>query len=170
MISDKIIPAHILRLFIWEVLKLNTSMNAPVNGLIPILPIEDEPKVADSGKAYIIYGYSENESGNLDQIRRGVFSARIMAPTFGELVEISNVLGTTFESRDIATEAVNQWSSAYANGALTGIRFTKLITSYIEGGEASDTEGGPVDGVVNISYEYVTNLKTQLPAYTGLWS
>lgn len=168
MIDNKIVPAHILRLYIWEILKLNTSMTT-VNGLVPIVPIEDEPKLSDSGKAYIIYGYADSEANRNDHIRRGVFSARISAPTFAQIGQISNVIASAFESRDVATESVNLWSSQYPGGALIGIRFTELITTYVEGGEAPETEGGPVDAVVNISYRFITDLEVNRPVPNGLW-
>lgn len=182
MITNKIIPAYIIRLFLWEVLSLNEALSkidTPNGQLIPILPVEDEPRVADSKKAYIIYGYAESEAQRIEQERRGIFSARIWAPTFAQLVEITNLIASTFESSDFATEAVNRYSSNYAGGALVGIRFTHLKTTYIEGGEAAETEGGPVDGVVNISYNYVRSDKNasglpliRIPdtAKGGMWS
>lgn len=180
MITNKILPAHILRLYVWAVLDQETSMETiPVtmsNGataqLIPVLPIEDEPKVANSGKAYAIYGYAENDSRNLEQVREGVFSLRIIAPTFSQLGDISNAVARAFESSDVATEAVNNFSTDYTNSALVGIRFTHTKVTYVEGGEAGETEGGPMDGVVNIAYRYVNSLPIPVPntARGGLWS
>lgn len=169
MISSKYLPSHILRLFTWEVLKTNTSMTV-VNNVVPMLPIDDEPKVADSGKSYIIYGYSETDGSGPEQIRSGVISFRVIAGTSNELGQIINVIASTFESRDVATEAVNRWSSSFSGGALKGIRFTEVFTTYVEGGEAADTEGGRVDGVVNVTYRYVTDYKPTLPISGGLWS
>lgn len=171
MITNKILPAHILRLYVWELLKVETSMDT-IDTLIPVLPIEDEPKVANSGKAYAIYGYAENESRTLDQIREGIFSLRVIAPTFAQLGQILNTVSLAFESPDIATEVVNKYSSQYQNDLLEGIRFTHVKTTYIEGGEAGESEGGPMDGVVNLAYRYVNHLPTPIPqvARGGLWS
>lgn len=171
MISDKIVPAHILRLYVWEILKANTSMTT-VNGLVPIVPIEDEPKLADSGKPYIVYGYAETEARVMDEIRQGIVSFRITTPDFGLLGEITNVIATAFESRDFATEAVNRWSNQYPEGALRGIRFMEVKTTYVEQGEPARTEGGPVDTVVNVSFRYITDLEVTHPtaALGGLWT
>jgi hypothetical protein len=176
MINNKIVPAHILRAYIWEVLKQTpqdggVSMTE-INTLNPILPIEDEPKVAGENKPYAIYGYAENNAYPLDQIREGVFSLRVMSPDFGTLTQIINTVGVAFESADIATEAVNRFSAQHMNGVFVGMRFTFLKTSYIEGGEAAQTEGGPVDGVVNITYKYINHLPIPIPvsAQGGLWT
>lgn len=168
-IDNKILPAHILRLFVWELLKLNAGLE-PVNGLIPLVPIEDEPTLAESGEPYLIYGYAEMEAERRDINRRGVLSFRIVAPTSAQLGQISNVISSAFESRDVATEAVNRWSST--NDQLVGIRFTSLKTTYVERGEAAESEGGPVDTVVNIGYEYITDVEIAFPTASGngLWT
>jgi hypothetical protein len=181
MITKKIIPAHILRLYIWELLIQEINMQKvagkdPLTGatfsLVPIIPVEDEPKIADSDKPYAIYGYAENESRNLEQIKEGVFSLRVIAPTFSELTHIINTVALAFESSDISTEAVNRYSSKYTGEALLGLRFTYTKATYVEGGEAAETEGGPMDGVVNITYRYINNLPNPFlnSAKGGLWT
>lgn len=169
MISEKIVPAHVLRLFVWEVLKINSNLET-VNDLVPIVPLEDEPVLADTGKPYIIYGYAEMDARKSDLNRRGVLSLRIVAPTTAELTSISNILASVFEDRDRATEAVNRWSSTMP--ALIGIRFTETRVTFVERGEPAESEGGPVNTVVNISYEYITDLQITLPgvARGGLWT
>ncbi len=170
MITNKILPAHILRLYVWELLRQEINMSK-VNDLIPILPIEDEPKVESANLPYAIYGYAENDS-KVDQIHEGVFSLRVNAPTFAQLGQITNTVALAFESSDIATEAVNRFSSQYSGGALLGIRFTFTKVTYIEGGEAAESEGGPVDGIVNVYYRYVNALPNPVvnAARGGLWS
>lgn len=175
MITNKILPAHILRLYVWEILDKDTSMDKvqTTRGLlVPIVPVEDEALLSNTDKPYAIYGYSESESRVIDQIREGVFSLRVNAPTYAELGQIINTVSRAFESCDVATEAVNNFSSDFPNEALIGLRFTYLKTSYVEGGEASEDEGGPMDGVVNVSYRYVNHLPIPIPdsAKGGLWS
>ncbi len=171
MISNKVLPAHILRLYVWELMKQEIGMQM-VNGFVPILPVEDEPKVADTNKTYAIYGYAENDNRSSEQIREGIFTLRIIAPTFSELGQFTNVMSNAFESTDIATEAVNNFSSRYPNEALIGITFKYVKVTYVEGGEASTDEGGPMDGVVNVAYRYINHLETPIvnSARGGLWS
>lgn len=165
----KYIPAHIIRLYVWELLQDNAGLTE-VNGLIPILPFEEEPKVVNSGKTYLVYGYADNESNRIEQIRRGAVSFRVVTTSSNELAKILNIMSTAFESRDVITESVNLWSSAFPGGAFLGVRFTELYTSYVEGGEPADTEAGPVDGVINISYLYVRENNLSIPGSGGLWT
>lgn len=169
-IDTKILPAHVLRLYVWELLKTNMGMTL-VNGRTPIIPVEDEPMLADSGKTYMIYGFAEvNGEAGLREIRRGVFSLRIMARGFGELGEITAVVSRALERGDASAENVNLWSSGYGTGSpLVGIRFTNIEVTYTEGGDAADSEGGPVPGLINVSYRCVVNHEVTLPYTGGLW-
>lgn len=163
MITDKILPAHIIRLYIWALLQQEGVLETiSVGGveLVPIIPIEDEPKVADSGKPYAIYGYAENESRQLEQIREGVLSLRVIAPKFSQVGHITNTVSRAFESSDVATEAVNIFSSDFSSQSLEGIRFTHLKTIHVEGGEPADSEAGPVDAMVTIAFRYINFLPT----------
>lgn len=170
MVDIKIIPPHILRLYAWEVLELNDALSM-IDDYIPVIPIEDEPKLADSGKSYIIYGWAEHPDPNYE-IRRGTFSMRVIGRTFGELGHIINILTRAFEAGDQSAEHVNLWSSSFNDNQLVGIRFTNLDIGYVEGGSAPEQEGGPSEGLVNVSYRYITHQTIQLPedSLGGLWT
>lgn len=153
--ASKILPAHIIRLYAWDVLYNNTSMTL-INGAVPIIPLEDEPQISDAQETYIIYGYSESNDPRLYEKRRGVVAFRIKARTFGELGQITNSLSRAFENCDISAAQINAWKAAYTGNIFKDIRFTSLETIYVEGGVADD-EGGPLHGIVNVSYEAIIN-------------
>lgn len=166
MINNKILPAHILIGYTWEVLSLNTSLSK-VNGLVPISAIEDEPKLYDSGKTYLVYGWAENESPSQTEIKRGVINLRVMSKSIGETGQVLNVLNRAFENEDRTAENINIWSSTRPE--FHGIRFTSVCTAYIESIEPAESEGGKVIGNIAISYNYITNLAVSLPISQGLW-
>lgn len=168
----KILPAHIIRLYAWEVLKANTDL-AEIDGYVPIIALEDEPKVSDAQKTYLIYGYSENNDPRLYELKRGTVSFRIKARLFGELGQITNALSRAFENCDISAYQVNQWASSNPDKIFKNIRFTSIEVVYVEGGSPEDSEGGPTDAVLNVAYECVIHDDTfTLPnnADTGLWA
>src|SRR6478672_2598133 len=123
MINDKVIAPHIIRLYVWALLQQQINLQK-VGELVPIIPIEQEPKIATSGKIYAVYGYAENTSNSMDQIHEGIFSLRVCAPTSSELGQFISVVTRAFESTDIATEGLNRYSTQFPNNALEGIRFT----------------------------------------------
>jgi|SRR6478752_10111545 len=155
MMDNNIGPVNLLTLYIWEALKANLNWTT-VNGLIPILPIQDVPKISDSGKNHIVFGFSENYENGVPQIRYGNLALRIIAKK-EDMGAITTTISRLFETGDEAAANVNWWTTNYPSGALVGIRFTNTQCTYIDSTEASETEGGPVDGVVNISYRYVTS-------------
>jgi hypothetical protein len=173
-VTNKILPAHILRLYAWDLLDHNTDLTTITNStgeqLIPIVPLGEEPELADSKQAYLVYGYVENPATVTKEIKRGTISFRIVARTFGQLGEITNVLARAFENQDRSAANVNLWSGAYPNGALHGIKFTTLDVTYVEGGDAATSEGGPVEGLVNVGYNYISHqtVKTFRPAGTRI--
>jgi hypothetical protein len=170
MITDQIIPAYIIRLYLWQIL-LEAEALTLINGKIPVIPLEDEPELSDAGKSYIIYGYAENEATIVDEIRRGTFAARVIARNTNELDRIISIISRAFESPNIATEGLNRFSTAYANDALIGIRFTYAKTGHTEGFNASPAESGPVEGMLTITYRYINHLPTPVPEGIsgGLW-
>lgn len=170
MISDMTVPAHIIRLYAWEILR-DKDVLSLINGKVPLIPLEDQPEVSDAGANYIIYGYSEGDLGNSDLIRQGVVAFRVIARNSNELAEITSILSRAFENSDIATEGVNIFSSNFANDALVGIRFTHIKASYIESADPAVTESGPVQGTVAIAYQCVKNLPTPVPESVtgGMW-
>lgn len=172
-ISNKIMPAHILRLYIWDLFTNNTGLQK-VNGLVPIVPIEDEPQLADAGQTYFVYGFAESQSGPFHEIRRGIFSLRYSTQDFSTVGEITTTISRAFENPDDASKNVNAWSSYYGDDAASdpfiGIRFTSLEVTYTEGGEPPDTEGGPIEGIINIGYNYISQqaVKKFRPAGTRI--
>jgi hypothetical protein len=171
MITDQIVPAHILRLYTWEVLKEAEAL-ALVNGKNPIIPLEDEPELSDAGKNYIIYGYSENDINRTEYMRQGTMAFRVIAQNSNDLSKITSIIARAFENSDIATEAVNIFSSNFAGGVLIGLRFTNVKAIYVESADPATSESGPVEGTVSLTYRYINNLPIPMPESVvgkGLW-
>lgn len=165
--NNKILAVNVIVLYAWALLQANLDMQ-PINGLIPIAPIQDEPSFEDSGMPYLIYGYSENFTNGIRQIRQGVMSFRISARTVSELGEITNVLARAFENGDDSAANINLWSSKYNNKQLVGIRFGATDVTYIES-TPPETEGGTYQGVINISYRYITSQTVKTYQPNGTW-
>jgi hypothetical protein len=168
MISNKTVAAHILRLYAWEMLRENGALSKITVGgidLIPIIPVEDEPEFRDSGKAYIIYGWAENEESNVEGIKRGNLAFRIIAEDSNQLSYITSILSKGLCGEDVAAESVNWWSSSYQDADFIGIRFTWIDTILIESADPAIAEGGQVEGNVMVGYRYVSSqhVKTYKP-------
>lgn len=179
-LSSKIQPAHILRLYVWNLLVQNMGMekvavpnsDGGTDLLIPVIPVSDEPKLSDSGKSYIIYGFAESESRPLTEHHTGTFTMRILARNFAEFSQISNIVSKAFESDTDSAMSVNAWSSDFEQNEVKpfiGIRFTALNTTYIEGADPTPREGDRIEGLVNVRYRYIMNLPLKTYQTTGQW-
>jgi len=159
-------PAHVLRLYTWEVLKLNGLIDL-IDGLNPIIAYADEPKVSDAGKPYVIYGFAEDYSEGFIQYQRGVMSFNIHGGTFNEVVEIGKAIAEMYDGQDASAEQVNLFSAQ--NDLLHDIRFGSVTCTYFDGGVPGDQAGGAVTSIVNIEYRYFKENKLQLLGNGGLW-
>lgn len=160
-------PANLIANYVWQLLDQNTDIGK-IGGVIPISAGKDDPAFSDSRLPYLIYGYSEATKTRIDQIHRGAISFRIMAPTFGRMGEIVNVITLAFEDCDAGAIALNTWTSA--NPDLVGIRFTKVEPTYVEGGQEIEREGAPFEGMINLSYEYITRQTVKTFKSNGTWA
>lgn len=157
MLNKKILPAHMLAGYVWELWKANANVGN-ITGkegkvLARIAPVSDEPDLRDSGETYILYGFAENEQGNLSVHHTGTFAMRIIAKNFAEMSTLIRILQGAFEVEDWAAQNVNTWT--FRRPGFDGIRFTSICVSYVEAADASTTEGGNMEGALNLRYRYV---------------
>ena len=166
MLSNKIVAAHLLRLYVWEMLDANNAISTITTKdretgedivWIPIIPVEDEPELRDSEKAYIIYGWSENDERGDEEVSRGNVAFRIIAEDTNQLSHITSVLSKGMDNEDETANSVNHWSTNYNDADLVGIRFTWIKTVLIESADPASEEGGEVEGNVMVGYRYVSS-------------
>lgn len=152
--------ANVLNLYLWEVLKLNTSMKvADYGGKIPIIPGGQDPDFNQYNKAYMVYGFSEDPSSYNGAIRGGTLVYAIYSTSVSEINTIMNVINAALSEDDTARR-INKWSSS--NPALVGIRFTDARIAFGEGASPADQEGGREVATLTMRYEYVANYVVNL--------
>lgn len=157
-----ITPAHIIRGYIWDLVKANTSMTE-INGIVPVLPVQDEALVTTTGKPYMIYAYVEDPNTSLREIGGGLFVIRALSNSYSELSDIVTVIIRGFEMEDDSAANINLWSSD--NTDYDGVRFIRTFIQYADGGIPTTEEGGKIEAVINIRFEYVT--RNNVKIYDG---
>lgn len=142
-----------LNLYIWELLKKNTSMTtADYGGKIPIVPADD-PDMQATGKAYLVYGWSEDPAGPNGAVRGGTLVYAIYSSSVSDINKIMNIIVTALAEDDTARR-INKWSSNYSGGALIGITFTDARIAFGEGASPADQEGGREVATLTMKYEF----------------
>jgi hypothetical protein len=151
--DSKILPAYVLLDYIWAVLKANTDMTEDdYDGLIPIVPLSEQPEIVEYDAPHIVYGFSESATPDLYAKQRGNMAFVVYSTNAREVSHITNIIAKTFNRADDAARDVNNFSSTIP--AYVGLRFGYINTSYVEGGSPEESEGGRQSSAVNIHYEY----------------
>jgi hypothetical protein len=150
------IAPYILRGFVWEVLKKNLGMSdADYNvdgtgaGYIPIVPLGEAPELENFDKPYMVYGFAESQATH--QRTAGSLMICVYSTKFREMADVANVIMKMFED-DYAVNEVNKYSSTIP--AYIGLRFSSIQPSTLQGGTPEETQGGRMQSIINIRYEY----------------
>lgn len=173
-------PVFILRQYAWEVLKANTDMvesdydsNNDGIGVVPIVPLAEEPELTEFDKPYLVYGYALDGTGDLHARKTGSLSFVVYSTRFREITDILTILEEAFGRQDETARDINEWSSSKA--PFIGLRFGYVRIGLVEGGtpespgdRAAETEGGRMSGLINIRFEYYVeyDVKTRLAEFT----
>lgn len=158
--DPKYSPVYVLRAYAWNLLKNNTTMReSDYGGLIPIVPVAEEPELTQYDKPYLVYGYALDGAGDLYARQSGSMSFVIYSTRFGEITQILNILSEGLGRQDESAQDVNEFSDT--EPAFSGMRFGHVSLGFVEGGapEGSDaraplTEGGRQSGLINVNFEY----------------
>lgn len=160
-------PDLLLRQYVWELLKSNmadTWDESNYGGLIPIVPLADEPELSDFNGPHIVYGYTGDTSGARTYMRSGTMTFAIYDDNFRRLGKTLNILDTAFSRADASAHDVNRFCTLWTTsgqapkdtqfGPLSSIRFGCIYIGFVEGGIPETTEGGRQSALVNIRFDF----------------
>ena len=161
--DPKYSPVYILRAYTWWLLQNNLGMSTQqYGGLVPVVPVAEEPELTQFNKPYIVYGYALGGAGELYARRTGSMSMVVYSTRFGEITQILNVLSEGLGRQDESARDINAFSSTVPH--FLGLHFGHVSLGFVEGGapespgdRAADTEGGRQSGLINVNFEYYVN-------------
>lgn len=166
-------PDYILRSYAYELLAHNdpdTWDKSHYNGIIPIVPLSDEPELSDFAGPHIVYGYSVDTTGDLWAEKSGTVTFAIYDENFRRLGKTINILQAAFERMDESARDVNNFTSSYTldNGAThpyIGVRFGCIEIGFVQGGTPETTEGGRQSALLNIRFDYFVDYDVNVGRY-----
>lgn len=156
--DSKISPVYLLRSYAWAVLKANDSElwnEQNYDGLVPIVPLNEEPEIVEFGRPYLVYGYAIDSTGSLYARKSGSLTFAIYDTNFRRLTDTLNILQTAFERQDESATDINNYTSLIPG--FVGINFGYTSVSFAEGGSPEESEGGNQSALINIAFEYYTD-------------
>lgn len=163
--QSKIIAPYVIRAYVWQLLKANVGLSDSMydvdgngRGLVPIVPLGEEPELQAFDKPYLVYGFAESPS-RTPNLMIGNIMFVVYSSKFSEMSEVTNVISKSFED-EFSVRNVNDYSSTIPD--FLGLRFTDISVASVEGGTPEDEEGGRVSALVNLRYEYTSTYSTPL--------
>jgi hypothetical protein len=149
-------PVYVLRNYVWDVIKTNVPGldEADYGGLIPIVPVMEEPELAQYSGPYMVYGYVLSPTGGLHAIKKGSMSFVVYSQNFGTLTKITNLMEEALGRQDESAADINRYSDQIPR--YKGISFGEVHTALVEGGspESDEGEGGRQSAIVSVTFTY----------------
>ncbi len=163
-------PALVIRAYLWEVLKANNPDvwdEDKYGGLVPIVPLSEEPELMEFGGPHITYLPNWSPSNGARSF--GQLTFVVGDTNFRRLMATLNIIRTALDRADETARDINRFSSTYnPNNSspvpFLGIRFGTVRTDFTEGPTGSEVEGGRDYAILAIEYEYYVdyNVVTQV--------
>lgn len=165
MTNFEVAPVYVLRRYAWGVLKTNdpgTWDESKYGGLVPIVPLNEEPELAEYDGPRIVYDYTHNETGTTYFRGRGTMTFAIRDHNFRRMTKTLNMLQAAFERHDESARDVNDFTEWLAqrdvNGNATGVDFDVsfgfIRVGFVESGTPEEEEGGMMVAIISITYDY----------------
>lgn len=154
--NPEISPVYALRFYAWGVLKRNMADvwdSDKYGGLVPIVPLAEEPDLAEFPGPKIVYEYSLQNNGPEAMYRgRGTLSLAVLDTNFRRLTETLNILEVAFGRFDESARDINAYLETTPLTGQVGFGYTQV--TFVDGGTPETTEGGNQIGVINIRFDY----------------
>lgn len=160
-------PDVVLRQYAWALLHANdptvwdTNNYKPAGateGFIPIVPLSDEPELSDFDGPHIVYGYTNDTTGDRWFNSSGTMTFAIYDDNFRRLGKTLNILQAAFERADESARDVNHFLHSFTFNAAQPfrdtIRFGCIEIGFVEGGTPETSEGGRQSALINIRFDY----------------
>lgn len=168
MTDKTVAPVFALIDYVWAVLAINdptTWDKSKYGGLIPIVPLNEEPELAEFDGPRIIYDYSMTDPGTLYARSRGTATFAVRDFNYRRLTRTMNIIQEALGRLDDSARDVNDWIERNKVRAVFDISFGSIAVTFAESGTPEEEEGGMMVGVVGTSFDFFTeyNINTRPP-------
>lgn len=161
MTTETVAPVYVLRAYAWALLKANDSTTwdeSKYGGLVPIVPLNEEPELGEFDGPRIIYEFTASETGTTYYKGRGSMTFAIRDHNYRRLTRTMNILQEALGRYDESARDVNDYTERLRTRPIEpvdfDISFGHIRVSFAESGTPEEEEGGMMVGVVNVSFDY----------------
>jgi len=158
MTSPAIVPAYLIRQYIWALLKTNepTDWNeANYGGLTPVVPLGEDADLEQFPGPTIVYQFSDLRTGTMWMRGRGAMSFAVRDTNLRRLTRTMTILKEALNRYDEAARDINEYMDLKGS-PWNSIGFGTVYVTFSDGGAPATTEGGEMVGVISIEFDYYT--------------
>lgn len=159
MTSTAVIPAYLIRQYVFAVLKANEPQDwdeANYGGLMPIVPLGEEADIEQFNKPTIVYQFSDLRTGTMWMRGRGTMSFSIRDTNLRRLTRTMTVLKETLNRYDESARDINEYLDR-RGAPWNSIGFGEVHVTFADGGAPATAEGGELVGVLSIEFDYYSD-------------
>lgn len=156
-------PVFVLIDYAYAVLNANDSATwdkSKYGGLIPIVPLNEEPEFLEFNGPRIVYEYSMSQRGATPYRGRGTVTFAVRDHNYRRMTKAMNILDEALGREDESARDVNwftdQLRNRFINPVPFNISFGHIRLSFVESGTPETEEGGMMVGIVQVSFDYFT--------------
>lgn len=158
MTDTRVAPVYVLIDYVYEALAAdNPDWNKNnYDGLIPIVPLSEEPELTEYDGPKAIYEFAMSQRGSMYYRGQGSVSFAVRDSNFRRLTRSLNVIDNVLGRMDDSARDVNDfvdWLKTTKNIDFD-VSFGNIRLSFIESGTPETEEGGPQVGVISVLFDY----------------
>jgi len=163
-VTSVLSPVYLIRSYVWEVLKKNdpnTWDESKYGGIVPIVPLSEEPELDSYTGPHIVYGYALGRTNELHVRKSATMTFVVYDQNFRRLTRTINILHTALGRDDETAADINRYTTKYQSiqddktvNPYHGLAFGYVSLGYAEGGTPEESEGGRQSALMSISFEY----------------
>lgn len=159
MTNIDVAPAHVIRQYVWALLRsadFATWTEAKYGGLVPIVPLNEEPELDEFDGPRIVYEYTHRNTGTAHYRGLGNMTLAIRDNDFRRLGRTMNTLETALGRLDESARDLNDFIDRMKTdkNVVYGISFGYVEIGFSQSGTPEREEGGRMVGIVDLNFDY----------------
>lgn len=137
---------HALNSYTWKLIEANLGWKKTSDGLVPIIPVAQQPEMMEAGNPFIVYSSSRPTPGHLYALERQMVVYRLFSDSSTTANNVAELLFKAFARQDEAAADVNEHLDAEVEKGGRAKRrpvyFSSIKSYALQDEEPAETEGG----------------------------
>lgn len=158
MTNLEVSPALVIRQYVWAVLHAtypDVWNSAKYGGLLPIVPLNEEPELDEFDGPRIVYEYTHTDAGSTYFRGQANMTFAVRDHNYRRMGKTLNILEQALSRQDETARDINDFVDRRKAGGIDyDISFGFIKCEFVQSGTPETEEGGRSVGIINISFDF----------------